>query len=110
MNKSHKVELPIFSVHGNHDQPVGLDLISAVDQFKIASFINYFGKVRDVEDFVVEPILFERNGAKLALYGIGYINDKRLNLSMKSGGCSFNYPKTPSGEVDQDWHHILIIH
>ena len=39
------VGLPIFTIHGNHDDPVGADGLSAVDLLSTARLVNYFGKV-----------------------------------------------------------------
>ena len=49
LNKDHRVKMPIFSIHGNHDHPVGLELFSSMDQLSCNSYINYFGKVHDIE-------------------------------------------------------------
>lgn len=48
MNKNHLVKMPVFSIHGNHDSPVGLDLLSSMDQCSTNSYLNYFGKVQDI--------------------------------------------------------------
>lgn len=37
--------LPIFTIHGNHDDPAGQDNLSAVDILSSCGLINYFGKV-----------------------------------------------------------------
>lgn len=39
------VGLPIFTIHGNHDDPTGADSLSAVDILSTAGLVNYFGKV-----------------------------------------------------------------
>jgi DNA repair exonuclease SbcCD nuclease subunit len=31
LNPSLSIKLPIFSIHGNHDDPTGLDMISSLD-------------------------------------------------------------------------------
>lgn len=38
------VGLPIFTIHGNHDDPTGVDSLSAVDLLSTAGLVNYFGK------------------------------------------------------------------
>ena len=38
------VRLPVFTVHGNHDDPGGADHLSAVDMLSTARLVNYFGK------------------------------------------------------------------
>jgi double-strand break repair protein MRE11 len=48
-NPNLNVGLPVFTIHGNHDDPAGTDNLSAVDMLSAAGLLNYFGKVvRDV--------------------------------------------------------------
>ena len=102
--------MPIFSIHGNHDHPVGLELFSSMDQLSCNSYINYFGKVHSVEEIVVEPVLLVKGKTKLALYGIGHIKDHRLNLAFESNKVEFKRPKTSDGEDDPSWFNILVLH
>lgn len=39
------VGLPVFTIHGNHDDPGGADNLSAVDVLSTCSLVNYFGKL-----------------------------------------------------------------
>ena len=39
------VGLPVFTIHGNHDDPTGADSLSAVDILSTAGLVNYFGKM-----------------------------------------------------------------
>ena len=39
------IGLPIFTIHGNHDDPGGADNLSAVDILSTCNLLNYFGKV-----------------------------------------------------------------
>ncbi len=39
------VGLPVFTIHGNHDDPTGADNLSAVDILSSCGLVNYFGKV-----------------------------------------------------------------
>ena len=38
------VSLPVFGIHGNHDDPAGERNLSAMDVLSTAGLINYFGK------------------------------------------------------------------
>lgn len=38
------VGLPIFTIHGNHDDPAGPEDLSAVDILSTIQYVNYFGK------------------------------------------------------------------
>ncbi len=40
----YNVGLPVFTIHGNHDDPTGADNSSAVDELSRAGLVNYFGK------------------------------------------------------------------
>lgn len=44
------VELPVFSIHGNHDDPSGDGGLSAMDLLATAGLVNYFGKAMDLDD------------------------------------------------------------
>ena len=74
------MKMPVFSIHGNHDSPIGLDLFSCMDQLKTNSYVNYFGKVKDLERVIIEPIMFIKGTTKVALFGLGHLNDTRLNI------------------------------
>ena len=78
-----KIRLPIFSIHGNHDDPVGLEMLSTLDQVCSNHYINYFGKVTNIEQIEVIPILFEKGTTKIAIFGIGHMRDERLNLAFE---------------------------
>ena len=43
-NPNHNVGLPVFTIHGNHDDPAGADNLSAVDVLSSCKLVNYFGK------------------------------------------------------------------
>jgi double-strand break repair protein MRE11 len=85
LSSNHKIKMPIFSIHGNHDDVVGLDLFSSLDQLNANSYINYFGKVTNLDKISVTPILMLKGSTKLAIYGIGHIKDMRFNLSFEFG-------------------------
>jgi double-strand break repair protein MRE11 len=44
-NPNLNVGLPVFTIHGNHDDPSGADNLSAVDLLSACGLVNYFGKV-----------------------------------------------------------------
>ena len=65
-NPNLSIELPIFIIHGNHDDPSGFENFSSIDIFSNRE-VNYFGKVNNYEEFEVIPICFEKNGTKVYL-------------------------------------------
>jgi len=58
LNPDFSIKLPIFSIHGNHDDPSGLEMLGSLDQVSANHYVNYFGKVTNLEDIEVTPILF----------------------------------------------------
>ena len=102
--------MPIFSIHGNHDDVVGLDLFSSLDQLNANSYINYFGKVTDIDKISLTPILMQKGTTKLAIFGIGHIKDARFNLSFEREKIEFNRPVDNQGKVDETWFSILVLH
>ena len=65
-NENLSVELPIFIIHGNHDDPSGIENISSKDIFANKE-LNYFGKINDYENFDLFPILFQKGKIKRVL-------------------------------------------
>ena len=45
------VNLPVYSIHGNHDDPSGLKYLSELDLLHTYGLINYFGKANDIGKF-----------------------------------------------------------
>ena len=44
MDPNLNIALPIFSIHGNHDDPCGLGGYTSLDNLHTAGLINYFGR------------------------------------------------------------------
>ena len=93
------VSMPVFSIHGNHDDPQGLGQdgsLSALDILSAAGLLNYFGRVslpsRDASRkrpasmssssgsgmMALRPVLLRKGTTRLALYGMGNIKDERI--------------------------------
>ncbi|RHZ21224.1 hypothetical protein DYB37_004105 [Aphanomyces astaci] len=96
------VRLPIFSIHGNHDDPTGeagrslaaLDLLSAA---------NLSDRVDEIEVF---PILLEKGSTKIAIYGLGNMRDERLHRMFAQGHVRFRRPE----ESPDSWFSIFVVH
>ncbi len=54
------VGLPVFTIHGNHDDPTGADNLSAVDILASCGLVNYFGKVVRVRRVMPGPAWLRR--------------------------------------------------
>lgn len=98
--------MPIFSIHGNHDDPTGDGRLCALDLLAVSGFVNYFGKVKDVDDISLYPILLRKNNTQLALYGLGNVRDERLNRTFRRRNVKIMRPAEETG----DWFNILAIH
>jgi double-strand break repair protein MRE11 len=105
------VSLPIFAIHGNHDEPSkdgGLESLSTLDIFAASNLINYFGKSKQVDDIEIEPILLKKGGTFVAIYGLGAIRDERLNRMWANKKVKFIRPK--SGDDVMSFFNIFVIH
>lgn len=122
------VGIPIFAIHGNHDDPSGEGSLCALDMFHASGLLNYFGKQDRVDHLVVSPILLKKGSTQLALYGFGSIRDERLYNTFKTrnvkfervapstGATSTSAPKSASAsessspEKTEEWFHMLVVH
>ncbi|KAJ3162342.1 Double-strand break repair protein mre11a [Geranomyces michiganensis] len=105
-NPNLNVSMPVFSIHGNHDDPSGDGSYCALDIFSEVGYVNYFGRQDEVDNISIKPILLSKGTSKLALYGLGNIRDERLHRT-------FTHKKVkmfrPSEDPD-DWFNMMIIH
>ena len=73
------VDQPIFSIHGNHDDPTRDgqgELLCSLDLLAAAGLVNYLGRQDDVDKVEIEPVLLEKGST---IYGMGSMRDERLN-------------------------------
>lgn len=93
-----RIALPVFSIHGNHDDPCGKNSssrnfysknhefysfegegnYSVMDMLATTGFVNYFGKVPNLDKLKFQPILLKKGETYVSIYGIGSMNDDRL--------------------------------
>ena len=104
--------LPIFSIHGNHDDPsreggTG-EALAALDLLAISNLINYFGKADNVEDIEITPILLRKGETSVAIYGLGAMRDERLNRMWNQKKVKFVRPTVDQGR--DDFFNIFLIH
>lgn len=99
------VEIPMFMIHGNHDDPGGESSLSAANLLEVASLVNYFGRSEDLEDIVIKPILLRKGRTQLAIYGLGNIRDERLHRAFQAKKVRFETPVNP-----EQWFNVMILH
>lgn len=93
------ISIPVFSIHGNHDDPTGVSCpfpvcaflldsyqciclddificfkaegLCALDLLSASGLVNHFGHSQSVERIEMSPVLLQKGSTKLALYGLG---------------------------------------
>lgn len=100
------VAIPVFAIHGNHDDPSGEGSYSPLDLLQASGFVNYFGRTPEIDKIAVKPILLQKGRTKLALYGLSNVRDERLFHTWRDGNVKFFQPGTQKDE----WFNILSVH
>ena len=100
------IGLPIFSIHGNHDDPTGLGGHSIMDKLHSIGLINYFGRIDNLQEVTVSPLLIKKGEARLALYGMSSVKDERLHRLFKNGQVKMLQP----AEETDSWFNLLVLH
>ncbi|KAI0088300.1 Metallo-dependent phosphatase-like protein [Irpex rosettiformis] len=112
------VGMPVFSIHGNHDDPQGAGpegALCALDMLSVSGLINYMGKI-DLphtmntdgpaqEGIAIKPVLLRKGSSRLALYGVGNVKDARMHFELRSNRVKMYMPKDK-----KDWFNILLLH
>lgn len=92
------VSIPVFSIHGNHDDPSGFKLKSTLDLLAATGLVNYFGKFTDLSQLDIHPILLRKGVTQLAIYGLSYIHDSRLVRLFEDSKVIMKTPDESTGE------------
>ena len=124
------VSIPVFSIHGNHDDPQGsgqAGALSALDILSVSGLINYFGKIELPSDdsvagassshaakgggfhekgIRIKPVLVQKGSTRLALYGMGNIKDERMHFELRANRVRMFRPQ----EDPDSWFNILCVH
>ncbi|KAG6835512.1 meiotic recombination, partial [Arthromyces matolae] len=110
------VGIPVFSIHGNHDDPQGAGAegaLCALDVLSVSGLVNYMGKfdlpISDANasttGIAVRPVLLRKGTTYLGLYGIGNVKDQRMHFELRSNRVRMFMPR------DKDnWFNILLLH
>ena len=117
------VAIPVFSIHGNHDDPSGVKSclpttassdahnsqeghLAALDILQMSGLINYYGRTPESDNVLVKPVLLQKGNTKLALYGMSNVRDERLFRTFRDGNVKFFQPGTQKG----DWFNLMSVH
>jgi len=101
---NYNIGMPVFSIHGNHDDPTGEGQLCSLDLLSATNLINYFGKATSVDDIKISPILLQKGETKMALYGLGSIRDERLHRTFLNKKVTMLRPE------DDEWFNLFVIH
>lgn len=100
------ISLPVFAIHGNHDDPAGEGHLSAWNVLAATRLVNYFGRSPEVDDIKISPLLLRKGSNAVALYGLGNIRDERLHRTFLQKKVSFLTPN----DAENSWFSILMFH
>ncbi|RFU30874.1 hypothetical protein B7463_g5439, partial [Scytalidium lignicola] len=100
------VAIPVFSIHGNHDDPTGDGHYCSLDLLQMSGLLNYFGRTPESDNIQVKPILLQKGKTKLALYGMSNVRDERLFRTFRDGKVKFFKP----GVQQSDWFNLMAVH
>ncbi|KAI9809761.1 MAG: Double-strand break repair protein mus-23 [Sarcosagium campestre] len=100
------VAIPVFSIHGNHDDPSGQGHLSPLDLLQMSGLVNYYGRTPESDNIVVKPVLLQKGRTKLALYGMSNVRDERLFRTFRDGKVRIFRPDTQQ----QDWYNLMAVH
>ncbi|GAB7350667.1 hypothetical protein MBLNU459_g1232t1 [Dothideomycetes sp. NU459] len=100
------VAIPVFSIHGNHDDPSGEGHLAALDLLQTAGLVNYYGRTPESDNILIKPVLLQKGLTKLALYGMSNVRDERLFRTFRDGRVKFFQPSTQKS----DWFNLMSVH
>lgn len=104
------VSVPVFTIHGNHDDPLGDKSPSPVDVLASSGLVNHFGHVASVDEVIVRPVLLQKGSTFVAIYGLGAMHDQRLHRCFERRQVQFLKPLNPPPVSGARWFNILLFH
>ncbi|KAL7276614.1 meiotic recombination [Rhizina undulata] len=105
-NANYNVSIPVFTIHGNHDDPSGRERMSSLDLLSITGLINYFGRAPESDNITITPVLLQKGRTKLALYGLSNVRDERLFRTFRDGKVKWLRP----GVQQNEWFNLMCVH
>ncbi|KIM54268.1 hypothetical protein SCLCIDRAFT_1222146 [Scleroderma citrinum Foug A] len=110
------VAIPVFSIHGNHDDPQGAGpegALCALDVLSASGLINYMGKFdlplseadAQTAGIAIRPVLLRKGTTLLGLYGVGNVKDQRMHFELRSNRVRMYMPRNKD-----EWFNILLLH
>ncbi|ORZ34906.1 Metallo-dependent phosphatase-like protein [Catenaria anguillulae PL171] len=106
MDPNYNVGIPVFSIHGNHDDPTGDASLASLDLLSVSGLVNYFGRQTQVDDITISPVLLRKGQTMLSLYGLGNVRDERLHRTFLRKKVNLLRPH----EFHDDWFNLMVVH
>ena len=100
------ISIPVFSIHGNHDDPSGDGHLCSLDLLQVAGLVNYFGRVPEADNIQARPILLQKGQTKLALYGLSNVRDERMFRTFRDNRVKWFRPNVQR----TDFFNLLAVH
>lgn len=100
------ISIPVFAIHGNHDDPSGDGHYCSLDLLQCAGLVNYFGRVPEADNIAARPVLLQKGQTKLALYGMSNVRDERMFRTFRDQKVKWFRPNVQS----TDWFNLLALH
>lgn len=97
------ISIPVFSIHGNHDDPSS-GATGSLDVLSETGLVNYFGKWTNLEKVEIPPLILKKGNTYISLYGLSYINDKRLARLMRDG----NFKMLRATEIPESFDMFVL--
>lgn len=107
------VDLPVFSIHGNHDDPTreaGDNTLAALDLLSVANLVNYVGKKKAIEYVEITPTILRKGTTHIALYTLGAMRDERLRRMFVNQKVRFIRPEEDADDEEDGFFNIFVIH
>uniref|UniRef100_A0A2I3HZ09 Double-strand break repair protein n=1 Tax=Nomascus leucogenys TaxID=61853 RepID=A0A2I3HZ09_NOMLE len=99
------ISIPVFSIHGNHDDPMGADACCALDILSCVAFVNHFGHSMSMEKIDISLVLLQKGSTRIALYDLGSIPDERLSQMFVNKKVTMLRSK----EDENSWFNLFVI-
>jgi double-strand break repair protein MRE11 len=100
------ISIPVFSIHGNHDDPSGDGHFCSLDLLQCAGLVNYFGRIAEADNIEAKPLLLQKGQTKLALYGLSNVRDERMFRTFRDHKVKWFRPNVQKS----DWFNLLAVH
>jgi double-strand break repair protein MRE11 len=97
--------IPALFINGNHDAPSGNLEGSHNHVLEKVGIFKWIGKINNFDNVLIRPAIVRKGGLAIAVYGVGYIKDERLNQMLSTGKLRFQ----AALDVPVDYR-ILVVH